>query len=155
MPAWINDLLANGNLAAVAFTLFILYLLGHAIYKLFPIISKFVKLINLLVGDDENPGIGVRMDKQTEKLEAVRHQVQNDHRTNLRDDFDALTADVKELNDSLKTHIAISKARENEESENAYRVAVLTDKVNKMYPVLEELGKTWGPKPHINIRREE
>lgn len=45
-------------------------------------------------------------------IEEVRSQVQNSHRTNLRDDLDRLHADVFDLKQDLRTHIDIAKQQE-------------------------------------------
>lgn len=42
-------------------------------------------------------------------IEEVRSQVQNSHRTNLRDDLDRLHADVVDLKQDLREHIDIAK----------------------------------------------
>lgn len=157
MPAWVDDLLQPGVLIPCAVILFILWLIVRTCFKAFPFVAKFVALVNTLVGDETNPGIGVRMEQQTKKLdgqaeilERVRHQVENDHQSNMRDDQDKIMASVEELTQEFKDHLAVSKAKDKEGDETAYRVAVLTDKMNKIQPIVEELGKTWGTKPRNN-----
>ena len=100
--------------------LVVLFMIVKAFMKLWPFLRKFVDLVNTLVGDDDEPGIKVRMDvqadkldvltglqeKQTEELEKVRAQVQNSHtETNLREDVDALQRTVDSLAQSLRTHL--------------------------------------------------
>ena len=157
MPSWVDDLLQPGVLIPCAVILFILWMIVRSAFKAFPFVAKFVALVNTLVGDEKNPGIGVRMEQQTKKLdgqaeilERVRHQVENDHSTNFRDDQDKLMGKVDELTQEFKEHVAVSKAKDQEGDETAYRVAVLTDKVNKIQPIVEQLGKTWGDKPRNN-----
>lgn len=169
MPAWIKDLLQIERLFTIALIFFLVYVSVGAVRKNWKGLSRFVELVNMLVGADGEPGIGVRMDKQAEKLDAiaerqrvdsgdltrevgelanvlerVRHQVENDHDTNFRDDQDKLIKSVEDLAEEFKAHVAISKAKDKEGDENAYRVAVLADKVNKIQPIVEQLGKTWG-----------
>ncbi|MDN6300934.1 MAG: DUF2746 domain-containing protein [Micrococcaceae bacterium] len=45
-------------------------------------------------------------------IEEVRHQVQNSHRTNLRDDLDRLHADVTDLKRDLREHIDVAREQE-------------------------------------------
>lgn len=157
MPSWIELLLQPGVLFPVAAILFILWLVIRTAFKAFPFISKFVALVNTLVGTEENPGLkkwqeaqAVKLDEQAKVLERVRHQVENDHSTNMRDDQDKLMTAVDDLKQELKDHIAISKAKDKEGDETAYRVASLTDKVNKIQPIVEQLGQTWGTKTKNN-----
>lgn len=154
MPQWLVDLMEPERLVTVALIFFVLYLFGKTVGKNWKFVSNFVRLVNTLVGDDKNPGIGVRMeqqskklDKQAEVLERVRAQVENDHDTNFRDDNDLIMNKVDDLATEFKAHVAISKAKDKEGDENAYRVAVLADKVNKIQPIVEKLGATWGDKP--------
>lgn len=165
MPSWMNDLLQVERLFTIALIFFIVYLLLKTVGKNWKFVSNFVRLVNTLVGDEKNPGIGVRMEQQTKKLdkqaekmdeqaeilERVRHQVENDHTTNMREEQDELISSVKGLTEEFKAHVAISKAKDKEGDENAYRVAVLADKVNKIQPIIEQLGKSWGDK-HRNIQ---
>lgn len=158
MPSWIHDLLQSERLLTIALIFFIIYLLLKVVGKNWKFVSNFVRLVNTLVGDDKNPGIGIRMQQQTKKLdeqaevlERVRHQVENDHDTNFRDDQDKLMKSVSDLTEEFKAHVAISKAKDKEGDENAYRVAVLADKMNKIQPIVEKLGETWGDKPR-NIK---
>ncbi|MGP9490043.1 hypothetical protein ACT3R5_15935 [Glutamicibacter sp. AOP5-A2-7] len=157
MPSWVHDLLQIERLFTIALIFFIVYLLLKTIGKNWKFVSNFVRLVNTLVGDDKNPGIGVRMEQQTKKLdkqaellERVRAQVENDHDTNFRDDNDLIMEKVDDLATEFKAHVAISKAKDKEGDENAYRVAVLADKVNKIQPIVEQLGKTWGEKTRNN-----
>lgn len=50
-------------------------------------------------------------------IEEVRSQVQNSHRTNLRDDLDRLHADVFDLKQDLREHIDIAKDNERRRDE--------------------------------------
>jgi len=164
MPSWIELLLQPGVLFPVAAILFILWLIVRACFKFFPFVSKFVALVNTLVGTEETPGLKKWQEAQTIKLdeqaivlseqatvlERVRHQVENDHSSNMRDDQDKIMASVEELKKEFKEHVAIAKAKDKEGDENAYRVAVLADKVNKIQPIVEQLGETWGTKTKNN-----
>ncbi len=153
MPSWIELLLQPGVLLPIAAILFILWLVIRTAFKAFPFISKFVALVNTLVGTEEKPGLkkwqeaqAVKLDEQAKVLERVRHQVENDHSTNMRDDQDKLMKSVEDLTEEFKAHVAISKAKDKEGDETAYRVAALADKVNKIQPIVEQLGETWGTK---------
>lgn len=157
MPGWVEPLLQPGVLFPVAVILFIFWLIVQACFKFFPFVAKFVALVNTLVGTDETPGLKkwqeaqtVKLDEQAVVLERVRHQVENDHSTNFRDDQDKLLAGVDELKKEFKEHVAISKAKDREGDATAYRVAVLTDNVNKIQPIVEQLGETWGTKTKNN-----
>lgn len=157
MPGWIELLLQSGNIWSVAAILFILWILAVAAFKFFPFLSKFVSLVNTLVGTEDKPGLKkwqeaqtAKLDEQAKVLERVRHQVENDHSTNFRDDQDKLMAKVDELTNDFREHVAISKAKDKEGDATAYRVAVLTDKVNKIQPIVEQLGQTWGTKTKNN-----
>jgi len=59
-------------LLSVGFVIFVIYLFIRLCFKAYPFVLKFVNLVHTLVGDDENPGIAVRMNKQTEKLDAIQ-----------------------------------------------------------------------------------
>jgi len=153
MPGWIEQLAQPAVLWPAAIIMFILWLIIRSCFKFFPFLSKFVALVNTLVGTDEKPGLKKWQEEQTKKLdgqaeilERVRHQVENDHSTNMREDQDKLIASVEQLTSDFKAHVAISKAKDKEGDENAYRVAVLADKMDKIQPIVEQLGKTWGEK---------
>lgn len=55
-------------------------------------------------------------------IEEVRHQVQNSHRTNLRDDLDRLHADVTDLKQDLREHITAAKEQEFQRDEKDAQV---------------------------------
>lgn len=178
MPGWIEQLAQPAILLPVAIILFIFWLIILACFKIFPFISKFVSLVNTLVGTDEKPGLKRWQEEQTKKLdgqamvldaqakvldgqakvlERVRHQVENDHTTNMREEQDKmiatqdkLVASVEQLTNDFKDHVAISKAKDKEGDETAYRVATLSDKVNAIQPIVEQLGQTWGTKTKNN-----
>src|SRR5699024_8679906 len=50
-------------------------------------------------------------------IEEVRSQVQNSHRTNLRDDLDRLHAEVFDMKQDLREHIEIAKDQERRRDE--------------------------------------
>lgn len=50
-------------------------------------------------------------------IEEVRHQVQNSHRTNLRDDLDRLHADVSDLKQDLRQHIDFAQLQDDRRDE--------------------------------------
>jgi len=164
MPGWIEQLAQPAILLPVAIILFIFWLIVLTCFKLFPFISKFVSLVNTLVGTDEKPGLKrwqeaqtKKLDGQAEVLERVRHQVENDHTTNMREEQDKmiatqdkLVASVEQLTNDFQEHVAISKAKDKEGDETAYRVAALADKVNTIQPIVEQLGQTWGTKTKNN-----
>lgn len=157
MPGWIEQLAQPAILWPTAIILFIFWLMIKTAFKLFPFLSKFVALVNTLVGTDEKPGLKKWQEEQTKKLdgqaeilERVRHQVENDHSSNMRDDQDKIMANVEELKQEFKEHVAIAKAKDKEGDETAYRVAALADKVNKIQPIVEQLGQTWGTKTKNN-----
>ena len=164
MPGWVEPLLQPGVLFPVSVILFIFWLIVRACFKFFPFVAKFVALVNTLVGTDEMPGLKkwqeaqtVKLDEQAVVLERVRHQVENDHTTNMREEQDKmiatqdkLVASVEQLTNDFKDHVAISKAKDKEGDETAYRVATLSDKVNAIQPIVEQLGQTWGTKTKNN-----
>jgi hypothetical protein len=157
MPGWIEQLAQPGILWPIAIILFIFWLMIKTAFKFFPFVSKFVSLVNTLVGTEEKPGLKKWQEEQTKKLdgqaevlERVRHQVENDHSSNMRDDQDKIMANVEELKQEFKEHVAIAKAKDKEGDETAYRVAALADKVNKIQPIVEQLGQTWGTKTKNN-----
>ncbi|UUX60186.1 hypothetical protein [Glutamicibacter halophytocola] len=164
MPGWIEQLAQPGILWPTAIIMFILWLILRACFKFFPFLSKFVSLVNTLVGTDEKPGLKKWQEEQTKKLdgqgeilERVRHQVENDHTTNMREEQDKMIAtqdklmhSVEQLTSDFKEHVAISKAKDKEGDETAYRVAALADKVNEIQPIVKQLGQTWGTKTKNN-----
>lgn len=155
MPSWITDLFKPEVLGVIAVIVFLIFLL----VKVWPVLSRFVTLVNVLTGDDDTPGIAKRMDAQTKKLDAitekqhaqdtllerVRNQVENDHTQNFRDDLDSVSAKLDAISLELREHVSISKVKDSEATETAYRVAVLADKVNKIHPVIERLGINLQP----------
>lgn len=164
MPGWLEHLATPEILFPTAIILLILYLMIRAAIKLFPVLSKLVKLINTLFGDEEKPGVALRMNMIVESiaelskdtkgqgviLERVRAQVENDHDTNFRDDQDKVMKTVEDLAEEFKEHVAISKVKDNEAAETSYKVAVLAENLSKITPVVEHLGATWGNKSRNN-----
>ena len=65
-------------------------------------------------------------------IEEVRSQVQNSHRTNLRDDLDRLYAEVVDLKQDLREHIDVAKdndrRRDEVEEQLASDIGVLREK---------------------------
>lgn len=119
MPVWVSDLLQSDRLLTVVFVFFIVGMVVKSALKAWPFLSKFVGLVHTLVGDDDNPGIGDRMDEQGGKLteisgvvEKVRAQVENSHKSNFREDLDANTEathsalrKIEQLTEKLEEHI--------------------------------------------------
>ena len=143
MSPWLTELMQPDRLLTVAFILFILFLMGKSLFKVFPFVASFVGLVQTLVGDDAKgqPGIGARMVKQGEKmseltdlvrgqgdeLEKVRAQVQNSHSTNLRDDVDRVKVAVDKVAEKLDEHIDIAKKYDAAQDETAKQVEKLVE----------------------------
>jgi len=78
------------TLTAVVWIAFFI-LLGVGIYRAWPVLSKFVATVNAL-GD-----LPAFMKRTDDAIEILRHQVENDHETNLRDDVTELIEKVDAL----------------------------------------------------------
>lgn len=123
----------------LAVVLFILWLIVRGSFKAYPFISRLVKLVNTLVGDKDNPGIGDRMDAQDVTLdnlsttvETVRSQVQNSHQTNLRDDVD------KVIN-KLDQHLATSESQDKEQKETTKKLDEHIAETSEWTPMIKDL----------------
>lgn len=135
MPSWVADLLQPDRLLTVAFLLFFLWLTCRSAFRAFPFVASFVELVQTLVGDKDNPGIGHRMDAQVAKmselrdtLETVRAQVQNSHSTNLRDDVDDVKHAISKVAGQLEEHIEIAKKYDAAQDETAKQVERLVSR---------------------------
>lgn len=139
MPAWVDDLLQPERLITVALVLFLLWLLIKSLIAAWPFLSQLVALVETLVGDADNPGIGDRMEAQGKKLadmgellESVRAQVQNSHDTNLRDDVDDLQTTVSLVHKKLDEHIAIAKESDRRQDKTAEEVAIMRRDIGRI-----------------------
>lgn len=132
MPSWVDEVLQPERLFTVALVLFLLWLAVRSLVAAWPFLADFVGLVQILVGDKDNPGIGDRMDTQSsalremgDKLEAVRAQVQNSHQTNLRDDVDVIRSRLDE-------HIAIAKESDRRQDKTAEEVAIMRRDIGRI-----------------------
>ena len=143
MPSWIDDLLQPGVLIPCAVILFILWLIVRSAFKAFPFVAKFVALVNTLVGTDEKPGIGVRMDVMTkelkgntaklgvmeEQMETVHHELTTNHGSSVKDATKRLEDQGAKTEKLLADHI----------TETAHWT-----------PMLSDLHQIWSNKPRNN-----
>lgn len=150
MPGWIADLTVA---QLVAFGLFIVAVVG-GIWKFgrpaVRVGRRVMDLLDLLLGtpaktdasgaeeEPARPGLIVRLSameehqsSQGQVLETVRAQVQNSHRTNLRDDLDELTRTVETLVNKFAEHIAIAKESDRRQDATAEQVRQLLDRIAK------------------------
>lgn len=71
------------------------------------------------------PGMLARVGALEKHMTAVRHQVKNDHNTNLRDDVDRVISQVGAVVGKLDQHITIAKESDVQQAEIATKVARL------------------------------
>lgn len=122
MPDWITDLLGVQTAAIVMIVLGI----GGALWKVIRWAKPYAKAAAAFLEDwngeperkDPNTGEVITPGKPSAPalLERMRHQVENSHKTALRDDLDVsirlgkeLTVQVSELSAKLDQHIDIAK----------------------------------------------
>lgn len=143
MPSWVTDLLEPGVLWPVAVILFVLWLIVRSAFKAFPFVAKFVALVNTLVGTDEKPGIGVRMDVMTkelkgntaklgameEQMETVHHELTTNHGSSVKDAVKRMEEQGAKTKKLLDDHI----------TETAH-----------WSPMISDLHQTWSNKSRNN-----
>lgn len=71
---------------------------------------------------DAEPGVLHRLMTLEKHMASIRHQVKNDHSTNLRDDVDEVIAAAKTVAEKLDEHIAIAKTSDTQQAEIAAKV---------------------------------
>lgn len=133
MPEWINDLLQTERLLTVAFVLFLLWMMGKAIFKSWPLLSKTVTLMNALVGDgSSNSGLVAQMESMagkltalTGKVETIHHEVTPNHGGSMNDAF-------KRIEKKLDDHIEIAIKSDERQEATAQVVADLEPKVKRL-----------------------
>lgn len=81
MPEWLAYLLADTSALQLVFWVIAIVGLVGAIVKLYPALSRTVAVVNSVAG---LPEFIERTDKS---IEALRHQIENDHQTNMRDEL--------------------------------------------------------------------
>jgi len=82
------------------------------------------------------PGMLARVGALEKSMAAVRHQVKNDHETNLRDDVDRTILGMDKLSKSLTEHIEIAKRSDQAQVE-------LAATVREHLPMLKQLHAVW------------
>lgn len=86
---------------------------GWVAFKAWPAVRKVSHFIDDLTGEPARPGFPARpglmerMASLEETQEAIRHQVQNSHATNLRDDVDELKEGLEAIRQSLTEPIPV------------------------------------------------
>ena len=119
MPAWLVEILESGLVYSTALVLFVLFVMTRSAFKAWPFVVKFTKLVHELVGDENEPGIAVRMQKQTEKLDTVissqeeqgkqlkvvMHEVLPNHGSSLNDSVRRTEVNQRELTARLDSHL--------------------------------------------------
>lgn len=101
-------------LTAAAVVVALATLAGWLLAKAWPALRKFAWFVDDVTGEPARPGVPARpgiserlaaleatQKELTAHMQSVRHHVQNDHSTNLRDDVDG-------IRDQLDEHIAAS-----------------------------------------------
>lgn len=151
MPSWVADLLQSDRLLTLAFTLFMLWLIGKGIYRFFPFFADLVDLVRTLVGNPKKgiPGIGERMEAQVVKLselgdrlgehgemlgelggqvKKIHHEVTPNHGGSIKDEIGRVETVVNSLTEKLAEHIDISKSKDAEQEDTARKVDRLAAK---------------------------
>lgn len=108
MPSWLIELLEPKMFVSVSFMIFLIYLFIRGAYKAYPFVLKFVTLVHDLVGDDENPSIGKRMDAQSAQLKEIMHEVLPNHGSSLNDSVRRTEAKTDDLALKLADHIGLT-----------------------------------------------
>lgn len=147
MPAWIEALFQDHVIGWIITACFVLWVAS----RIWKPVSKFVRLVDALVGNDDNPGVVDRMKSQGETLttmrsdlDHVKQQVKNSHATNMREDLDLAIGSsrqasetVSEVKELLEQHLVTSKT----EADDTARVFA------KYLPILNELVGDEDPNP--------
>lgn len=84
---------------------------------------------------DAEPGMLARVKSLETAMVQVRHQVKNDHKTNLRDDVDQVIDKVAEMKEIVDEHIRIAKQSDADQQEIKTKV--------------ERLDSLWGEKHNM------
>lgn len=114
MPQWISDLINVAPwLGGLALAVFV-------VWKIAPVLRKFARVVDRITGVPEDkktgqpaiPGIFETLDhqnvvlkEQSEVLEDIRHEVQFNNGTSVKDGVTRLETDVGELKKKLDAHL--------------------------------------------------
>lgn len=132
MPSWAIELLQPHNLVPMAMVLFVLWLLIRGAFKAFPFVAKFVTLVHDLVGDEEKPGIGRRMDAQGGQLKAIMHEVLPNHGSSLNDS-------VRRTEQALEDHLKVAEKQDAEQKDTAERLEGHIEETKEYVPLIKDL----------------
>lgn len=105
--------------AGIVTAIGILWKPARKIAHLFRALSQFIEDWRGVPEEYDDTGRVIRPARRgaASIIEEVRSQVQNSHRTNLRDDLDRLHAEVIDLKQDLRDHIDIAKDQERRRDE--------------------------------------
>lgn len=81
VPDWLLYLLGDTSLLQAVFWIAAICALIVALVKLWPVLSNLVHIVNAVTG------LPQFISRTDESIERLRHQVENDHDTNLRDEL--------------------------------------------------------------------
>ena len=137
LPEWFTSL-TMGEVVVFLTGLGALFLI---IKKIWRPLRRIIKALEQIAGDwngtaERRDGAGIVIEKGRPgvmaQLETLRSQVQNSHRTNLRDDVDKVHNAVGELSQKFTEHLEITRL--SDESQGRVEEQLL-----KFTPMLEEL----------------
>lgn len=137
MPEWMADLTLGQIVATIAG----LSLVAGMYWKVRKPIKKFTNSIAAFmatwngvpeVRDESGAFVKAAVPGIPAQLETIRAQVQNSHKTNLRDDFDELKTEMTNLSKLVTDHIVIAKESDSRQDETE-RI------VTKYLPALRKL----------------
>lgn len=160
MPGWVNDILQPERLFTITLIVFLGYVTVKSIGKNWKFLSKFVSLVNTLVGDADTPGIGVRMDVMTKELKentgkldamekrvsTIHHEVTPNHGGSMNDALrrseeqgKKTAGKVAETVEKLDQHIQISKTKDAEQEDTARKLDQHISDTEKWSPLIQDL----------------
>lgn len=96
MPDWLKFLLADTSALQLVFWIIAICALIGAIVKLWPTLNTFIKIVNATAG------LPAFIERTDGSIENLRHQVENDHTSNLRDDVTAALEGVDRVERGVK-----------------------------------------------------
>lgn len=133
MPEWLSGLMQTERLLTVAFVLFLLWMMGKAIFKSWPLLSKTVTLMNALVGNGEhNSGLVAQMESMAGALEELKTQVRTIHHETTPNHGGSMNDALKRVEKKLTDHIVIAVKSDERQEETAKIVADYLPKVKRL-----------------------
>jgi len=138
MPEWMASLTVGEIVATIVGVLAVV----GVVVKLYPTARALSHLIRDLHGTPDRVDRAGNVIKPGEpsiraQLQAIRAQVENSHKTNLRDDIDKLAGKLDE-------HIEVAKHHDRYQEETSQRLEDHIQQTEELMPMMTELHERWA-----------